>query len=250
MATSRAAEEGRGTVTFVVMRHRSSTPFLQGQARLGAVQGLDLALLVESKDHGPLRGVDVEAHHITELLDELGIRGQLEVVDAVRLKAMSLPDTRYRGRMHAYFLGHETATPVRRVSRLVLERLANDLSFVLRSDLPWPTRARSILEQGLDPVRLIAIEPLRNRGPGHTHRSTDRRPRKPLCGGKDDLGPLNHALRRGPFVHQLLQTPALSATQPNPTNWQSHADNLPHGIHYARDLCYTTLVGVELQSRS
>ena len=236
-----SSEEGRGTVTFVVMRHRSSTPFLQGQARLGAVQGLDLALLVESEDHGPLRGVDVEAHHITELLDELGIRGQLEVVDAVRLKAMSLPDTRYRGRMHAYFLGHETATPVRRVSRLVLERLANDLSFVLRSDLPWPTRARSILEQGLDPVRLIAIEPLRNRGPGHTHRSTDRRPRKPLCGGKDDLGPLNHALRRGPFVHQLLQTPALSATQPNPTNWQSHADNLPHGIQYARDLCYTTL---------
>ena len=236
-----SSEEGRGTVTFVVMRHRSSTPFLQGQARLGAVQGLDLALLVESEDHGPLRGVDVEAHHITELLDELGIRGQLEVVDAVRLKAMSLPDTRYRGRMHAYFLGHETATPVRRVSRLVLERLANDLSFVLRSDLLWPTRARSILEQGLDPVRLIAIEPLRNRGPGYTHRSTDRRPRKPLCGGKDDLGPLNHALRRGPFVHQLLQTPALSATQPNPTNWQSHADNLPHGIHYARDLCYTIL---------
>ena len=93
-----SSEEGRGTVTFVVMRHRSSTPFLQGQARLGAVQGLDLALLVESEDHGPLRGVDVEAHHITELLDELGIRGQLEVVDAVRLKAMSLPDTRYRGR--------------------------------------------------------------------------------------------------------------------------------------------------------
>ncbi len=169
-------EQGRGAVTLVVMRHRAGTPFLQGQARLCAIQGLDLALLVEREYDGPLRGIDVEAHYITELLDEPGIRGQLEVVDAVRLETMSAPDTRYRRRMHPCFPGHETATPVRRISWSVLQRLANDLSFAFRSDSPGSTRAWSILEQRRDPVRLITIEPLGNRGPGHAHRRTDRRP--------------------------------------------------------------------------
>ena len=60
-------------------------PFLRGKTWLGAVEGLDLALLVESEDNGPLRGIDVETHHVAQLFNEVRISGQLEVLDAVGL---------------------------------------------------------------------------------------------------------------------------------------------------------------------
>ena len=46
-------------------------PFLEGKTWLGAVEGLDLALLVESEDNGPLRGIDVETHHVAQLFNEV-----------------------------------------------------------------------------------------------------------------------------------------------------------------------------------
>jgi len=49
------SEEGRGAVPLVVVRHRTRSPLLQREARLGAVQRLDLALRVEGEDDRPLR---------------------------------------------------------------------------------------------------------------------------------------------------------------------------------------------------
>ena len=79
------SKECRRAVTFVVMGHGSSAPLLEGKTWLGAVEGLDLALLVESEDNGPLRGIDVETHHVAQLFNEVRISGQLEVLDAVGL---------------------------------------------------------------------------------------------------------------------------------------------------------------------
>ena len=59
------SKECRRAVTFVVMGHGSSAPLLEGKTWLGAVEGLDLALLVESEDNGPLRGIDVETDHVS-----------------------------------------------------------------------------------------------------------------------------------------------------------------------------------------
>ena len=42
------SKECRRAMTFVVMGHGSSAPLLEGKTWLGAVEGLDLALLVES----------------------------------------------------------------------------------------------------------------------------------------------------------------------------------------------------------
>ena len=77
------SKECRRAVTFVVMGHGSSAPLLEGKTWLGTVEGLDLALLVESEDNGPLRGIDVETHHVAQLFNEVRISGQLEVLDAV-----------------------------------------------------------------------------------------------------------------------------------------------------------------------
>src|SRR5438034_5269424 len=42
-------EERGGSVPLVVVCHRAAPPFFQGQARLGAVQGLDLALFIHAQ---------------------------------------------------------------------------------------------------------------------------------------------------------------------------------------------------------
>ena len=84
---------------------------------------------------------------------------------------MSPPDPRDGGRMDAHFLGHETATPVRGVCVLLLEGLADDLRFVVRSDLAWSTRAWSVLEQLFNATCLVPVEPLRDRRPRYAHTS-------------------------------------------------------------------------------
>ena len=79
--------------------------------------------------------------------------------------------------MDAHFLGHETATPVRGVCGLLLEGLADDLRFVVRSDLAGSTRAWSVLEQLFNATCLVPVEPLRDRRPRYAHLPADRRKR-------------------------------------------------------------------------
>ena len=43
----------------VIVGHGAGAAFLHGQSRLGAIQRLDLALLVDRQDHGMGRRVDV-----------------------------------------------------------------------------------------------------------------------------------------------------------------------------------------------
>ena len=63
-------------------------PFFSG--RLGWVRsikpgsGFSLALL-EGEDHGVVRRIHVDAHHVVELLDEAGIAGELEASDLMGL---------------------------------------------------------------------------------------------------------------------------------------------------------------------
>ena len=49
-----SGEQGGGTVTLVIMRHGSTTPFLEGQAGLSPIQRLNLALFVHAQHEGLL----------------------------------------------------------------------------------------------------------------------------------------------------------------------------------------------------
>jgi len=53
------------------MRHGSSPALLQGQSGLGAVQGLDLGLLVNTENDGVGGRIDIEADDIADLVGEL-----------------------------------------------------------------------------------------------------------------------------------------------------------------------------------
>ena len=53
-------EQGRGAMALVVVGHGAGAALLHGQARLGAVERLDLAFLVDRQDDGVGRRIDIK----------------------------------------------------------------------------------------------------------------------------------------------------------------------------------------------
>jgi len=80
-------QRGRA-VALVVVSHGAAAALLHRQARLGAVQSLNLALLVGAQDDGVLRRVQIQAHNIFQLLDELRIVAELEGSHPMRFQSM------------------------------------------------------------------------------------------------------------------------------------------------------------------
>jgi hypothetical protein len=75
-------------VTFIVMRHRLATSFLQRQPWLGSVQGLYLALFVNAQNQSMLRRVQVQADDGFQLTGKLRITAYLEGLDQMRLESL------------------------------------------------------------------------------------------------------------------------------------------------------------------
>ncbi len=71
-------------------------PPLPGVSGMGAVERLDLALLVDRQHDGVGRRVHGEADTVFDRLGEGGIVGALEGADAMRPQAVGLPDARHR----------------------------------------------------------------------------------------------------------------------------------------------------------
>src|SRR5215831_4857737 len=98
-------EQGRHAVA-------TSAPLLHRQSRLGAVEGLDLALLVNRQDHRVVWWIDVEAHYLLELGCKLRIIGELKVAYAMWPKTMRTPYPLHRADAYPNRLGHRRARPV------------------------------------------------------------------------------------------------------------------------------------------
>jgi hypothetical protein len=62
---SRAATS-RGAVPFVVVGDCADAPLLHWQARLGAGERLDLALLIDRQDDGVVRRIDIEPDDVAQ----------------------------------------------------------------------------------------------------------------------------------------------------------------------------------------
>ena len=84
-------EQRSRAVAFVIVRHGTAFPGLEWQARLGAIERLDLAFFIDGDDDRMSRRRHIEADDILDFLGEFGIGGTLERADAMRLKAMGSP---------------------------------------------------------------------------------------------------------------------------------------------------------------
>src|SRR5262249_52595834 len=76
-----SGEERRRAVADVVVRHGFEASLLHRQARLGAVERLYLALLIDRQHDGVSWRIDVEADDLAELVGEGLVGGELELAN-------------------------------------------------------------------------------------------------------------------------------------------------------------------------
>src|SRR5579859_989972 len=122
----KGGKQRRGAVALVIVRHRLGPPLFERQARLRAVERLDLALLVDAQHQGTLRRVHVKADNIDNLLGEHRIVRDLESAHDMRLKAGSGPHALHAAMADADGLGHLACAPMRSVGRLFSRRLLDN----------------------------------------------------------------------------------------------------------------------------
>jgi transketolase len=117
-----------------VMGHRAGPALFHRQGRLGAVQGLDLALFVHAQHHSLVGRVQVQTHHVDELLLEVAVVGEFEGLHQVGLEPARRPDPLHRRRAHPSPLGHRPARPVGLALRFRVQRQIHDLGHFLVTD--------------------------------------------------------------------------------------------------------------------
>ena len=117
------------------------TALLQRQARLRAVERLDLAFLVDAQHQRPVRRVHVEPDDVGDLLLELRVVGELEAAHQMRLQPASaqMRCTELDWLMPTA-CGHRRAAPMRRRRRRLVRRLGQHL---LRSPRPSAAACRA-----------------------------------------------------------------------------------------------------------
>ena len=184
-------EQGRGAVALVVVGHGRALAALDRQTRLGAVEGLDLALFVYGNHHRVTRRVHVEADDVLEPGRELGIGRALEGPDPMRLQIVRLPDALDGAQRQVHGLGHGPAGPMGDGPwRLPQGALDHGMHFGLRY-------RRNARRPGLVPQQALAAflgEPLL---PSPHHRTADADPlgnlqhRQTVGRKQDDLRPLH-----------------------------------------------------------
>ena len=152
-------EQRRGPVALVVVRHGARPPLLERKSRLGPVQRLDLALLVEGEDDRPLRRRHVEPHHVAELLDEAGIGGELEVAHPVGLQPVRLPDPPHLAVMDSHALCHQPRAPVCSARGLLLECAAHDLGLELGRDAASRAAGPGPVLESRETLVVIPVQP-------------------------------------------------------------------------------------------
>lgn len=197
-------QRGRA-VAFIVVGHRSTSAFLQRQARLSAIQGLYLALFINTQHQGFARRVEIESNDISELFQKMSIPGEFEVLGPMRLDLMALPDPIHRRLAHARPLGHRTTTPMRGTLRTTLQTRIDDGGDFVRRVLRLSPTALGNLPQAIGPFLTEASAPERDGFEIHLQLLGDFLVLATVRGGQNDSTPLAHLLRRGVSIDPLCE---------------------------------------------
>ena len=188
-------EQTGGAVALVVVRAAFDLPGAQGQQRRGAVQCLNLALLVHTQHQGAVGRVQVEADDIADFVDEQRIAAQLKGLAAVRLERKSAPDAADAALAEPGGLGEGAGGPVRGSGRLAFQG-AGQHAFH-RGIAQAARRARTgVIEQSVEAEKDKTLPPFANRGPSDPYSASDLGVTPPLGAQQHDARPQGQSLRR------------------------------------------------------
>jgi hypothetical protein len=129
---------------------------------LGAIERLNLALLIDREHDSMVGRVQVEADHITHLFDKEGIGRELETLAAVRLQRKELKDPVDGGLGQAVGLCGQANAPVGGSGGLLLERAAQQYGHLLVGDRARTASPKLVVE-ALQTILDEALPPLAHR---------------------------------------------------------------------------------------
>ena len=222
---AQGGEQGRGTVAFVVVGHGRALAALQRKTRLGAVEGLDLALLVDGHHHRVPGRVHVKADDIVELGGELGIGRALEGPDPMRLQLVCLPDALDGSQRQVHGLGHGPAGPMRDCAGWLAQGALDhsmDLGLQHRRDAG---RTGLVAQQTLEAFFGITLLPAPHHRPAHADPLGDLQHRQTLSRQQDDLRPLDVLHGPASVLHDPMK-PGAIFTREEKRDGLSHSDRL------------------------
>ena len=189
------AERG-GAVPDVVVRVRGGLSRRQGQAGLGALQGLNLGLCIYGQHQGLRRRLHIQAHHLPRRAGEVGVRRDLELATAVRGQSLLPPDAVHRGGIQAPCLRPAPAGPVRCSVGRRLQGAGPHRRHRLLAGRGLARRPRAIAPQALPPSLHLPILPAPHRDLALAGAAHDLHRAQALRGGQHD-GTAPHVFLRG-----------------------------------------------------
>jgi len=184
-------KQGRRAMAFIVMRPSPTAALLHRKAGLGAVQGLDLAFLIHGEHQGLVWRIEIQPHHIVELLDKLGVPAELEGLAQMRFEPMLLPDAAYRGGADPLGVRHGSSTPVRRRRWRGMQRRLHDGADLLGRKTGKATGAGGIALESRYAQPQESCTPQLHCGPRNLQLPRNVLIQHPVCRQADDLGTLH-----------------------------------------------------------
>src|SRR5271169_58675 len=187
-------EQTRRAVALVVMGAPLGQARGKRQDRLGAIQGLDLALLIHAQHHRLGRRIQIQADEVAHLVDKQRIGRELESLGTVRLQPKGTPSAAHRALRDLKLLRKQARAPMRGLARALIERSGDQLLDSRLIELARRTGPR-LIEQAVEPPLKKATAPLAH---GLTHDATALgylAVVRPLCARQDDVRTQGQILR-------------------------------------------------------
>ena len=224
-------KQGGRSVALVVVGEGSTTASLQGQPRLGAIQGLNLALFFDARDDRVLWGRQIDPDHVGELLDEALVPRQLEAAHLVRLELMVVPDSMDRALADSLGLGHRTSTPLGCPLGLVLEGRFDESSNPRLSVSRLPSTAGCDVPHRSNALPCHAVAPQPHGGALDIQILGDAKDRFATAGAQGDSASQGNLLRSGTGGSPLFEAPNLRGFKDQDRRDVGHSAKLdsPHG---------------------
>jgi hypothetical protein len=166
----------------------------QRQQRLGALQGLALALLVDAQHERVIRRIEVKADHVANLVDEERIGGKLERFLPMGFKAECSPDPMNSVVGQSEALAERAGAPLRRVLWLALQCDGNNSLHVSVGDRARGTAAHRVVQSGKS-VSNESFPPFAYGLHRHSFLGRDGHVRKAIGASKHDARTKRQSLR-------------------------------------------------------
>ena len=166
------------------------------QRRLGAIERLNLRLLIHAQDHRVVRRVEVQPDDVAHFLDEERIGGQLEGLRQVRLDPEQGEPALYRALANALGSPQGACAPVRGGVGRLLQRTADHPRHLVVVIGPGPTGSEFVV-QALDTGCSEAPSPLADGLWCDAEAEGDRRVGRAFGAGENHACPLDQGVGQG-----------------------------------------------------